>query len=149
MKKDHLVSYSENETINLGKKFASYLKIGDVVAFYGNLGAGKTEFIKGICQHFLVKELVTSPTFTVINQYEGEIHGKDVDIYHIDLYRIKKTEELIEIGFEECIYNSDSIKLIEWAEKAEIKLSKIDYKVSLILNEENENQREIIIEHFN
>ncbi len=109
---------SEAETIELGKSFAEKLKKGDVVLFYGDIGVGKTEFIKGICKYFNVEEIVTSPTFTIINQYNGMLNGEEIAIFHIDLYRVKEKKELLEIGFEECLYSADSIKLVEWAENS-------------------------------
>lgn len=140
---------NENETIKLGNDFAKNLKIGDTVAFYGDLGAGKTEFIKGICDNYNVDEIVTSPTFTIMNKYNGKINDEKVTIFHIDLYRIKKENELTEIGFEDCIYSNDSIKLIEWAEKANGQLHKTDYKITISFSDKNEDDRKILIEKMN
>jgi tRNA threonylcarbamoyladenosine biosynthesis protein TsaE len=142
---EKMVSSSENETIKMGNKFAHILKLGDCVAFHGDLGAGKTEFIKGICDFFQVDELVTSPTFTIMNQYNGFKSHKEFRIFHVDLYRIKKIEELDEIGFEECIYTNNAIKLIEWSEKADGKLKKVDYEVNIKLDDNDENKRYIDI----
>ena len=90
-----------------------------MVAFYGELGAGKTEFIKGICAGFRVEEIVSSPTFTVVNQYEGVSRKeKPVTIFHVDLYRINSVAELREVGFEELIEDQQGVKLVEWAEYA-------------------------------
>ena len=149
MQTEKIVSSSENETIRLGNKFAQTLKNGDCVAFHGDLGAGKTEFIKGICDYFQVDELVTSPTFTIMNQYSGHKSHKEVRIFHVDLYRIKKIEELDEIGFEECIFARNAIKLIEWSEKADGKLKKVDYEVSISLDDNDENKRFIDIKTLN
>ena len=146
MKTENYTTYSEEDTIALGKDTASRFRPGDVVAFYGDLGAGKTEFIKGVCNFFEVEEIVTSPTFTIINQYSGSLQKKDITIYHIDLYRIHKTEELDDIGFEECVHSDGSIKLIEWAEKAAEKLGKADYKIKITHSEKNEDKRLFSIE---
>ena len=145
MEKEIFTTNSEDETISLGFKMAKRLKKGDVVAFTGDLGAGKTEFIKGICSYFKVDEIVTSPTFTIINQYNGTAFNSDISIYHLDLYRINNIEELIEIGFDDCINYEESIKLIEWADNAGIKLQNSDYKIHFILSEEFENNRIIEI----
>ncbi len=142
---ENIFSKSENETVDLGKKFASKLSLGDTVAFYGDLGAGKTEFIKGICDYFKVKEIVTSPTFTIMNKYNGELDGEDFGIFHIDLYRIKDTKELSEIGFQDCVYSDNAIKLIEWAEKANSQLQDTNYNVKINFSED-EDSREIKIE---
>ncbi len=136
MEKEIFTTNSEEETISLGFKMAQRLRKGDVVAFTGDLGAGKTEFIKGICSYFKVDEIVTSPTFTIINQYNGTVLNSDISIYHLDLYRIKSIDELIEIGFDDCINYEESIKLIEWADKAGLKLQNSDYKIHFILSEE-------------
>src|SRR5690606_18229308 len=99
MQEQNINSKSEKETIKLGFDFAKELKFGDVVALYGELGAGKTEFIKGLCHALNVEQMVTSPTFTIMNCYNGKINRSEVSIYHVDLYRIKNASELDEIGF--------------------------------------------------
>ncbi len=145
MNEEKYITNSEEETIALGRKFAERLKLGDVVAIRGDLGAGKTEFIKGICEFFDVAEMVNSPTFTIINHYTGQTDDSEVNIFHIDLYRINNNKELEEIGFEECIHSPDNIKLIEWPEKAEDKLDTWNYKVFITTDKEDENQRVIEI----
>lgn len=95
------------------KKFLDLLKDRTVFAFHGNLGAGKTTFIKAVCKHLGVKENVSSPTFSIINQY---ITATNKTIFHIDLYRIKDNEEAINAGVEECIY-SGATCFIEWPER--------------------------------
>ena len=145
MKTEEFISFSEEETIALGSKFAERLNIGDSVALNGDLGSGKTEFIKGICNYFNVEDIVNSPTFTIINQYHGEKNKKEIHIYHLDLYRIKSTAELSEIGFGECLNSDEIIKLIEWAEKAGDIIYKWEYKVTLSISDEDENKRQIRI----
>ena len=100
---------SELETIELGKKFAGVLKPGDVVALYGELGVGKTQFVKGICAGLGVDEPVTSPSFIILNQYNGRL-----TVYHFDFYRVNELDEILDTGFEEFIYD-DGVSLIEWA----------------------------------
>lgn len=139
------ITNSEEETIELGKNFASNITPGDIIYFYGDLGSGKTEFIKGICEYFKVVDIVTSPTFTIMNKYIGEKKGNEIAIFHIDLYRIEKDKELDEIGFEDCLFENNSIKLIEWAEKAESHLNKPTYIVKITPDEDSENSREITI----
>jgi tRNA threonylcarbamoyladenosine biosynthesis protein TsaE len=140
-------SKSEKDTIKIGFDFAKELKLGDVVALYGELGAGKTEFIKGLCHALSVEQMVTSPTFTIMNSYTGKINHNEVSIYHVDLYRIKNVTELDQIGFDECIHSKNDIKLIEWADKAGNRLSKVDYTVRFELDEDNENVRQISIKN--
>jgi tRNA threonylcarbamoyladenosine biosynthesis protein TsaE len=141
-----LRSDSEDTTIALGKEFAARLQIGDVVALYGDLGAGKTEFVKGICSYFDVEQLVTSPTFTIINQYVGTFpDGEAVKLYHVDLYRIDSQEELAEVGFDDCVFSHDAIKLVEWSEKAEHLLPAAHYTVHITSDAVEDTVRHITI----
>lgn len=98
------------------KKFIDLLKDRTVVAFHGNLGAGKTTFIKAVCKQLGVKENVSSPTFSIINQYTS---ANNKTIFHIDLYRVKDNEEAINAGVEECIYSGDTC-FIEWPERVSL-----------------------------
>ena len=100
---------SEDETINLAKEFFLILKDGDVVALNGNLGAGKTFFIKHLLKNFGI-EGVNSPSFAIVNQFEGR-----QKVNHFDFYRINKINELYDIGFEDYLNMTDAITLIEWA----------------------------------
>jgi len=107
-----MISSSVDETIAQGKEFAKELSPGDVVCLNGDLGAGKTHFVKGIASFFGVKEeLVTSPTFTLINEYQGSI-----PIYHFDCYRLESDQEALEIGAEEYLFG-DGVSIVEWPEK--------------------------------
>lgn len=134
------ISNSEKETVTLGKEFASTkLKAGDVVALIGELGSGKTRFIKGICSGLGVTEHVSSPSFTIVNEYTSKI-GK---IFHFDFYRIASTSELKEIGFDDYIYN-EGICVIEWADRVMELLPPNRYDVLFTLGE-SETVREIVI----
>lgn len=157
--KEIVISNSVSDTIAAGQKFAQRLKPGDVVLFYGELGVGKTEFIKAICGYYSVKEIITSPTFTIVNEYEGldtvtststgannnNNNKKILKILHIDLYRIRNFEELVAMGFEDYLHLPDAIKFIEWAENSFGFIKKFDYSVSIIADEENEEKRQIEI----
>ncbi|HHV95123.1 MAG TPA: tRNA (adenosine(37)-N6)-threonylcarbamoyltransferase complex ATPase subunit type 1 TsaE [Clostridiaceae bacterium] len=105
-----LLTTSDKETEEIGLYLGKVLKKGNVVCLSGSLGAGKTVFIKGIASAHNVHDPVTSPTFTLINEYEG-----DVPIYHFDVYRISHVDEMYDIGFDEYIYG-EGIVLIEWAD---------------------------------
>lgn len=131
-------STSEEETIAAGKSFAKKLKAGDIVRLEGELGAGKTHFVKGIASYFGIPEdKVSSPTFTIVNEYNG-----DISLFHFDCYRILRIEDAIEIGTEEYLFG-DGISVIEWASKIEELLPKdvIVVKFKHI----NENERNISI----
>ncbi len=104
---------SEKATILLGERLAGFLKPGGVVAFYGELGSGKTTIIKGFARGLGVRETVKSPSFVIVTEYKGRI-----PVYHIDLYRIANPDEFVEIGIESYL-QGNGVCLIEWAEKAE------------------------------
>ncbi len=107
-------SKSEEQTRQLGYQFASSLSGGDVVSFSGELGAGKTVFIRGICDRLCPEINVSSPSFTIVNVYPAD----GFEIYHIDFYRINNESELIDLGLEEY-FDFHSIALIEWGEKGD------------------------------
>ncbi len=97
------------QTDKLAKEFAKKLKRGDVVTFTGDLGAGKTTFIKSLCAYLGVKDAVVSPSFTIVNEYNGNEH-----IYHLDLYRLESFDEALNTGCVDIINNLDGICFIEW-----------------------------------
>ncbi|MBS1519316.1 MAG: tRNA (adenosine(37)-N6)-threonylcarbamoyltransferase complex ATPase subunit type 1 TsaE [Bacteroidetes bacterium] len=113
-------SVSADFTEQAGRKYAANLKPGSVTGLFGDLGSGKTRFVKGICSYFNADNLVTSPTFIIKNEYPGKdpATGKPVLIYHYDLYRISNLNELTELGLND-FDNENSLCLIEWAELAE------------------------------
>lgn len=145
MNVENYKTYSEDETFRLGQKLAERSKPGDIITLTGDLGAGKTEFVKGFCDYFEVDEIVTSPTFTIINQYNGKFDGEDIIIYHIDLYRINSIKEFEEIGFQECINSEGAIKLIEWPEKANGIIPPNARKVVIHTSDSNDDERQIEI----
>lgn len=105
-------SNNPDETIRIAKKFAQTVERGDVICLEGNLGAGKTHFVRGFVQGLgLSGDVVSSPTFTIINEYDGEL-----PIYHFDCYRLEHVEEAIEIGAEEYLYGN-GVCVIEWPDR--------------------------------
>ena len=100
---------------------------GKVFAFYGKMGAGKTTFIKALCEVLGVKDVITSPTFAIINEYTD---GNDNPIYHFDFYRIKKLEEVYDMGYEDYFY-SGNLCLLEWPELVEDVLPENVIKVTI------------------
>lgn len=103
------------ETQALGGALAAALRAGDVVALYGDLGAGKTHLVKGVCAALGVPPAsVNSPTFTLVNEYAGH----DLPIYHFDAYRVKDVAEFFELGYEDYFYGP-GLSLVEWPEHVE------------------------------
>ena len=95
------------------REFIENMGESRVFAFYGKMGAGKTTFVKAVCEELGVEDVITSPTFAIINEYEG-----DETIYHFDFYRIKKLEEVYDMGYEDYFY-SGALCFIEWPELIE------------------------------
>ena len=108
-----------------------------VIAFYGKMGAGKTTFIKALCEELGVEDVITSPTFAIVNEYEA---SEEV-IYHFDFYRIKRLEEVYDMGYEDYFYEPGALCLIEWPELIEELLPDTALRVSII--EEPDGSRNI------
>ena len=98
------------------RQFVGNMGDASVFAFYGSMGAGKTTFIKAVCEELGVEEVITSPTFAIVNEYRSEETGEL--IYHFDFYRIKKLEEVYDMGYEDYFY-SGALCFIEWPELIE------------------------------
>ena len=135
------ISSGADETKSIGSDFSGKLAKGSIVALYGELGTGKTQFVKGICSGLDVKELVNSPTFVIINEYDSKL-GK---IYHFDFYRVNSLNEILDLGFEEYL-EKNGIVLIEWPELIESILPVYTKKVYLSHLDGNENSRKINVE---
>ena len=105
------ISHSESQTHRLGARLAEYLNPGDVVGLVGDLGSGKTRWVQGVCRGLGIEGPVVSPTFTLINEYQGRL-----PVYHIDLYRLENPAEIATIGLEDYLYGS-GVSLIEWADR--------------------------------
>lgn len=114
-----------------------------IIAFSGQLGAGKTTFIHHLCEYLGVTDVVSSPTFALINEYHFPLAGKDTIIYHMDWYRLKNEDEAIDAGMEDCLLNKDVYCFIEWPEKAPALLPLPH--LSVTINSVNETEREIIV----
>jgi len=108
-----LISHGEAQTRRLGARLAPFLRPGDVLALSGELGTGKTRWVQGVCQGLGVTAPVISPTFTLVNEYNGQL-----PVYHIDLYRLPNAGEVLSFGLEDYLYGN-GVTLIEWAERAE------------------------------
>ncbi|MGD0786324.1 MAG: tRNA (adenosine(37)-N6)-threonylcarbamoyltransferase complex ATPase subunit type 1 TsaE [Sedimentisphaerales bacterium] len=120
----NMTTNSADETIGLGRKIGLQLRGGEVIAFCGPLGSGKTHLIKGIVKGLGAEDAaneVTSPTFVLVNEYTGRL-----DIFHIDAYRLDSIAQFEQIGFDDYCYPG-SVVLIEWADKIEKALVGINY----------------------
>ena len=127
------------ETIReAAKQFVAALEESTVFAFYGKMGAGKTTFIKAVCEELGVEDVITSPTFAIVNEYRSETSGEL--IYHFDFYRIKKIEEVYDMGYEDYFY-SGALCFIEWPELIEELLPGDAVKVTI---EEEEDGSRIV-----
>ena len=111
MKTFHFTTESAEETESLGVQLGVKLKAGDVVALTGDLGAGKTHFTFGIAHALQIDDYITSPTFTIVNEYEGGA----IPLFHFDAYRLGDSSELYEIGFDEYM-DRQGVIVIEWAD---------------------------------
>lgn len=107
------ISKSSDETINFAEKFANTLHSPKIIILEGDLGAGKTTFSKGIAKGLGINETITSPTFTILNEYESK-----TPLYHFDMYRLSSMEEALALGFETYfdLRKLNGIVLVEWAE---------------------------------
>ena len=133
-----IYSNTPEETMNAGYEFAKMLKPGDIVALNGDLGMGKTVFVKGICSYFRVKDYVVSPSYTLLNVYSGE-----TDIYHFDIYRLETEDDLFNIGYYEY-ENAGGIVIVEWAEMLPEVFEK-DNVFQVLIEREGDSGRKITV----
>lgn len=129
------VSKNENDTIEFANNLASLLKNGDIIVLSGDLGSGKTKFTQGILKHFGLEDEISSPTFTIVNEY----HKDETNIYHFDVYRLTDSDEFYAIGGDE--YLNKGICIIEWGEIIEDILPNDYIKINFTKDVENENYR--------
>jgi tRNA threonylcarbamoyladenosine biosynthesis protein TsaE len=142
---------STNELKELAGKIAKDLHGGEVIALYGDLGAGKTTFTGFLVEAMGINARVQSPTFVLVREYfDGEALGAIKRVYHVDLYRLKKSEEVDELGLDEFVLDNNTITVIEWPELAEEALGEIGVNKMIKMwfepLSDNENGRKIIIE---
>jgi len=126
------------ETLVLGEKLGRLLQPGDVILLTGDLGAGKTWFAKGVAKGLEVAEHVSSPTFTIINEYQGRL-----PFYHLDVYRLSDPDEAYDLGLEEYFYGQ-GVTLVEWPQRIEEFLP--EEFLAVIIRVIGEEQRELVIE---
>lgn len=134
-----IISHSPEETINIGKEIASNLNKGDVIVLTGDLGSGKTKLTEGILTYFGLENEISSPTFTIVNEY----YTDHLNIYHFDMYRLEEEEEFSAIGGEE--YFEKGACIIEWGEIIENLLPQKYIQILFTKDDLNDNFRKLII----
>lgn len=153
-KKQVYLTKTSQETKKLAYNFSKRLKPGDFLAFYGNLGSGKTTFIQGLAEGLGINARIISPTFIIIRTYKinnqkSIIKNQDQRpkaFYHIDLYRTESKNDLLELGIDEIIEDKNNIIAVEWAEKMKDMLP--DKRIELHFKYVDENTREISIKYI-
>lgn len=133
-------SASEQETEAIGRELAQRLAPGAVVAFTGDLGAGKTAFVRGMAQGLGISQRVTSPTFTIVNEYEGP-----TPLFHFDMYRLNGSEDLFDIGWEDYL-SRGGVCAVEWSEQVADALPEGTVYVTLTRHPEHDGWRSITVE---
>ena len=129
---------SIDEIAQAASQFVDAMGESTVFAFYGKMGAGKTTFIKAVCEALGVADVINSPTFAIVNEY---LDGKGEPIYHFDFYRIKRPQEVLDIGYEDYVY-SGNVCFMEWPELIEELLPEDVVKVTI--EEQPDGSRKVI-----
>ena len=132
------ISNSEKDTENIAAEFAKQLKKGDFIAFFGDLGSGKTAFVRGLCSVFCKNARVSSPTYAIVNEYRG-----DLEIFHFDMYRIDDDDSLYSTGFYDYL-DRGGICAVEWSENIMFALPEDRYDVTF--EKTGETGRRIVID---
>lgn len=133
------ISKSEDDTIKFAEKFAEKLDKNSIIVLSGDLGAGKTKFTQGILKHFGIENEISSPTFTIVNEYNAQ----NINIYHFDLYRLADIDEFYAMGGDE--YFGNGICIFEWGEIIESALPKDYIKINFSRNPDNQDYRKLEI----
>ena len=133
------VSHSTQETEQFGEEVAKSLRGGDVLAFTGSLGMGKTAFTRGLARGLGCRGRVTSPTFTIVNEYDGKI-----PLFHFDMYRLGRSDELFDIGWDDYLARG-GVCAVEWSERVSDALPDDTIYVDIARGEEDENTRTITV----
>ena len=135
------ITHSAGETIALGRQLATTLKDARIVILRGDLGAGKTTLVKGIAEGLQAasQDDVTSPTFTLIHEF----HGSEVNLYHVDLYRIETERELATLGLDELLAEDGNLVLLEWGEKFPRLVQERDLEIAI--ERQGEQERKIVV----
>ena len=144
MKSLSFCSHSRQETVDFARKISGFLKRGDILGLFGDLGSGKTTFVKGLAKGLGLKRKINSPSFVILKIYPLKLnrtiskhsHKEATSLYHFDLFRLRSLKELEDVGYEDFIYNS-GICVIEWADKAGKLLPKHYLKIRIKIKAED------------
>lgn len=139
---EEFITNSAEDTRKLGENFAKGLKNGEFIAFYGDLGSGKTTFIQGLAKGLGINRRIISPTFIIVRHYRIN----KGNFYHIDLYRTVSRHDLLSVGLDQIIQDQDNIVALEWAEKMREMLPKKRIEIHCVYLDEN--KRKIKIENY-
>ncbi|SDC86860.1 tRNA (adenosine(37)-N6)-threonylcarbamoyltransferase complex ATPase subunit type 1 TsaE [Niabella drilacis] len=135
--------FSLNDIVQVAGWLLQQLGDQKIIAFYGQMGAGKTTLIYTVCQVLQVEDVVSSPTFSIINEYRFPDNGQSASVYHMDLYRLQDEEEAVRAGVEDCLY-SGHYCFVEWPEKAPDLFPGETLYVSLSVVDEERREIEIL-----
>ena len=136
------ISKSLNDTYNFAKEISKQIKVPYIIALNGDLGAGKTVFVKFLAEILKITSIVTSPTFTLMNEYDEGIYP----LYHFDMYRIEHSDDVLELGFEEYFNSKKAVIVIEWPDVVRNILPKTD--LDIFIEKIDENTRKFIIKKW-
>jgi len=137
-----LIVNNVEQTTEIGIQIGKLANPGDIICLTGDLGAGKTHLSKGIAEGLGITDHITSPTFTIVNEYEGRLK-----LYHFDVYRVNDPDEISAIGFDEYIF-SDGVSIIEWANYIEELIPEDHISINISKLSEDVNSRKIVIEGY-
>jgi tRNA threonylcarbamoyladenosine biosynthesis protein TsaE len=142
---EQYITHSAEETVALGRQLASTLKSARMVILRGDLGAGKTTLVKGIAEglHAALQDDVTSPTFTLIHEFRGP----EVNLFHVDLYRVDTLRELDTLGLDELFAEDGNLVLLEWGEKFPRLMRERDVEIAIERRGETERKLAIVSSH--
>lgn len=156
MSEEIFITENAGATQKIAEDLARNLRPGDFLAFYGNLGSGKTTFIQGLAKALGIKRRIISPTFIIVRTYEFKPKTKNLKFkpktqnantfYHIDLYRTETKEDLLGLGLDQIVNDKTSVVAVEWAEKMGLLLP--DERYEIILTDLKEDKREIKIKKY-
>lgn len=132
-----IITSNTEETIEFGKDFAKKLRGGELISLVGDLGGGKTTFMKGLAKNLDIKENIASPTFVILKEYLGKIDKKPINLVHVDAYRMETVEDIKSVGLEDYFGHKDVVIVVEWAERIVKILPPVNWEIKFEFVDEN------------